>query len=266
MPNIAQPRLLLLEDDLELALIIRSTLAANGFEVRHAPSLAAARALLAHYQPDLILLDLNLTDGNGRQLISELQSSATPTPVIVISAVAHPAAKVRALEDGADDFVVKPFHHQELIARIQAVLRRSGHGRASGTKASIISFGRFVLDLRYRELRLRTEQTDAAESRQPPTEPRIALSSNAFALLRLFATHPYQLLTRERIAAAGLGRSYAENSRSIDVLVASLRKIIEEDPADPRIIKTIWGSGYVFNPTAAPASPPPGQQSLHLDP
>ena len=260
MPHLAHPRCLLVEDHADQALILRHLLQSGGFDVLVVDRLDLARQAVLAFKPQILLLDLNLPDGNGQSLITELQSLAHPVPVIVLSGVKHPVSLVRALEEGADDYVIKPFHPQELLARLHAVLRRSRHrsllAKEPDAKAphaeepAVFRFGPFSLNLRLRQL---SEQTDNGTS-------TLTLSATAFALLRLFVSHPYQPLTRGRIATSCLGRDHQTGDRTVDVQIGQLRKLLEPDPHAPVYLRTVWGEGYVFTPEGAPTSPPPGRQ------
>jgi two-component system, OmpR family, phosphate regulon response regulator OmpR len=260
VPHLAHPRCLLVEDHADQALILRQLLHNGGFDVAVVDRLDLARQAVRDFKPQILLLDLNLPDGNGQSLIEELQSLAQPVPVIVLSGVKHPTSLVRALEEGADDYVMKPFHAQELLARLHAVLRRSRQRAllaspstpAAQTPAdsAVFRFGPYALNLRLREL---SEQSESGPI-------SLTLSSTAFALLRLFVSHPYQPLSRQRISSSCLGRNHQPGDRTVDVQMGQLRKLLEADPQAPVYLRTVWGEGYVFTPDGAPTLPPPAQQ------
>jgi DNA-binding response OmpR family regulator len=274
------PTVLLVEDDHDQAVILRQHLRQHGLHAQHAQSLQAARQFLSHTQPDLILLDLNLADGNGRQLLEELRAGTgpdcapthakakrpAPIPVVVLSAVGQQAAHARALHEGADDFIVKPYHLQLLLARITAVLRRVAAQQDSLREDSVDNkiqqgslyyFGDFVFDTLRQELRKTAPEKSGLEN-------KVNLTPTLFALLKAFVSHPNQLLSRDQLAAICQGRDYQINTRSIDMQVAQLRKRIEANPRQPVYLHTRWGKGYVFTPAGVSALPPPEQQSLPL--
>jgi len=150
--------ILIVEDDLEQAQNLRQALSRAGFHPYHAATLYDARRALATTLPDLMLLDINLSDGSGRGLLEELRLANNLLPVIMLSAVSDAAAHARALEEGADDFIVKPFHPQELFARIAAVLRRYKPVQQAVKEprtqhTNRFCFGPFVLDLQQKVLR-----------------------------------------------------------------------------------------------------------------
>jgi len=249
------PTILIVEDDHDQAVILRQNLRQHGFIAQHAESLKAAQKYLSHSQPSLILLDLNLPDGNGRRLLAEIKAMPNPVPVIVLSAVGQEAAHARALHEGADDFIVKPYHLQLLVARITAVLRRL---QTQGSQTPLYYFGDLVLDTAKEELRRLTPIQH--------TEIKINLTANLFALLKAFVSKPNQALSREQIAAITQGRDYQTNTRSIDMQISQLRKCIEPNPRQPIYLHTRWGKGYVFTPAGESTLPPPEQQCLPLGP
>jgi DNA-binding response OmpR family regulator len=262
-PNQLPPTILMVEDDLEQAQILRQALSHAGFSPYHAASLDQARKALTTIAPDLVLLDLTLGDGSGRRLLEELRLSNNLIPVIMLSAVSDAAAHARALEEGADDFIVKPFHPQELFARISAVLRRYRPNAARSVneppaepRPNGFCFGPFALDLQ-RKILIQTLPTGAIEKK---------ISSQLFSLLRLFLSHPNQTLSREKISVLTQGRDFDPDARAIDVHIGRLRKLIEPDHRAPIYLRTEWGQGYRFTPQGGAASLPPEQQSLRLDP
>jgi len=257
-----KPKILFVEDDPAQAAVLHQLLMRDGLEAHDADSLQKAERILERLRPDLVLLDLNLGDGNGRRLLARLQSITPQIPVMMLSGVTDPAARVRALTEGADDFVLKPFHPEELLARIQAVLRRSHRSQEAPSNPSgpwsspkQIVFHRFVLDLSTDELRDLQAKGQA-----------IRLSPVSFSLLRLLATHPYQPQSREVISMICFGRDHAPMSRAIDMQIAELRKRIEPNPKMPQFLKTVRNKGYVFTPNDAPTAPQPGPQSPRLGP
>lgn len=239
MQSRMSPRVLVVEDDPEQANRLRRSLRNNGFDAACVNGLKSARLSLAEEPADLVLLDLNLKDGSGRQLLAEIQAKGVKTAVMIVSAVHEISQQLRAFEEGADDYLKKPFHEPELIARVQAILRRTFYQTPGPHHPeSVYEFGAYQLDLANRCLRFT----------QSPDRKSIPLAEKSFAILRLLVSHPYQLLSRERIAAAYFGRDHVCGSRSIDVEIAKLRKSIEPDPAHPIFIRTSWGKGYLFTP------------------
>jgi two-component system phosphate regulon response regulator OmpR len=151
--------------------------------------------------------------------------------------------RIIGLELGADDYLPKPFNPRELVARIHAVLRRRGAPEAPGAPAADLetfSFGPYVLNLKTRTL----EQNGETKS----------LTTGEFAVMKAFARHPRQPLSREKLMELARGREYEVFDRSLDVQISRLRKLIEPDPSNPRYIQTVWGLGYVFIPDDRPAA------------
>jgi two-component system phosphate regulon response regulator OmpR len=160
----------------------------------------------------------------------------------MLTAKGEDVDRIVGLEMGADDYLPKPFNPRELVARIQAVLRRHRAGRAPGapTGEGRVPFGLHVLDFAARTLERDGE--------------RIALTTGEYALLKVFVEHPRQPLAREKLMLLARGRDHEVFDRAIDVQVSRLRKLVEPDPANPRFIQTVWGLGYVYVP--ADAGPP----------
>jgi DNA-binding response OmpR family regulator len=228
----AMPSLLLVDDDVRLASMIADYLREHQFEVTHAANAAAAVACIKRQAFDAILLDLMLPDKDGLDLFRELmtQPSFHAAPVIMLTARGDPMDKVIGLEIGAEDYVAKPFEPRELLARIRVVLRR---GKAA--PAGVIRFGSLEIDPGSRVVRLAGEEKP--------------LTSYQFDLLAAMAERAGRVLSRETLA--GLVRAGQEPydpslDRSIDVHIARLRAVLEDDPKHPRRILTVRGAGYVF--------------------
>jgi DNA-binding response OmpR family regulator len=228
----AMPSLLLVDDDVRLASMIADYLREHQFEVTHAPDAAAALACIKAQVFDAVLLDLMLPDKDGLDLFRELmaQPAFRAAPVIMLTARGDPMDKVVGLEIGAEDYVAKPFEPRELLARIRVVLRRG-----KSVPADVIRFGRLDIDLSSRVVRVAGEEKP--------------LTSYQFDLLAAMAERAGRVLSRETLA--GLVRSGQEPydaslDRSIDVHIARLRAVLEDDPKHPRRILTVRGAGYVF--------------------
>jgi DNA-binding response OmpR family regulator len=229
------PQLLMIDDDVRLAAMVRDYLAGNGFVVESAASATAGLELLAR-EPgkfDLVLLDLMLPDGNGLDLCRRIRaqgSENTDLPIVMLTAKGDPLDRVVGLEIGADDYLPKPFEPRELLARIRAVLRRRGE-RRNGT--DVMRFGSLEIDRGARAVRVggvvRT------------------LTSHQFDLLVLLAERAGRVLSREQILDVMHGAaSDPAFDRSIDVHIARIRAAIEDDPRAPKRIVTVRGAGYVF--------------------
>lgn len=238
-----QPRLLVLDDEVELRALLQRYLTQQGFDVRTVADAAQLDRLLARERFDALVLDLMLPGENGLSVCQRLRANGETLPILMLTARGEAVDRIIGLEMGADDYLPKPFEPRELAARLRALLRRQELARrsASVTGAGRIQFGPFELDLANCSL-LRDGQ---------PQE----LTSGEFALLKVLASHPGRALGRERLrdlAFGSDGRSASE--RSIDVQVMRLRRVIEPDPSVPRYIRTVWGAGYVFVGDVAPES------------
>jgi DNA-binding response OmpR family regulator len=228
----AMPRILIVDDDVRLAAMVAGYLRGHQFDVAHAADAAAAFAELRRQAFDLVILDLMLPDMDGLDLFRELkaQPAFQGLPVIMLTARGDPLDKVVGLEIGAEDYVAKPFEPRELLARIRVVLRR-----ARGPAGDILRFGRLEIDRGSRLIRLDGEEK--------------SLTSYQFELLLAMAERAGRVLSRESLAEIARADHAAYDpafDRSIDVHVARIRAVIEDDPKNPRRILTVRGAGYVF--------------------
>jgi two-component system phosphate regulon response regulator OmpR len=187
------------------------------------------------------LLDLMLPGEDGLSICKRLRASGVKIPLIMLTAKGEDVDRINGLEIGADDYLGKPFNPRELLARIHAVLRRRPANELPGSPSSddaVISFSTFSLDLGARSLSKNGQQ--------------IPLTTGEFAMLKALVRHPRQSLTRDKLAQLARGREFEPFDRSLDVQISRLRKMIEVDPASPKIIQTVWGVGYVFVPDGQP--------------
>jgi two-component system, OmpR family, phosphate regulon response regulator OmpR len=236
------PKILVVDDDARLRELLERYLGANDFKVT---SLASARELerkLERDPPHLIVLDWMMPGEDGMAVCRNLRAAGDMTPIIMLTAKSEDEERIAGLDSGADDYVSKPFNPQELVARINAVLRRSRVSTmaAAPGEEGTISFGPFTLNLGTREL---TREGEA-----------LPLTTGEFSVLRIFVTHPREPLTRDRLMMLARGREHEVFDRAIDVQISRLRKLIEPDATKPRYIQTVWGFGYVFVPDEAGAS------------
>ena len=220
-------RIFLVEDDDRIRLEAMDALKAAGFDVQVCATLADAREGVSS-GPDLILLDLGLPDGDGLDLCRSLRAAGDDVPIIILTARDEPEQRVRGLDVGADDYVVKPFHMPELIARIRGVLRRSGASQISDV------------------LRAADLWIDAQARTCGKGDLRLDLKPREFDLLLFLMSHPGRAWTRDQLIEKVWGRSFDGDARTVDLHVARLRSKIERDPADPHFVETVWGVGYRF--------------------
>lgn len=229
-----QPHILLIDDDRDIRDPLASYLTKNEMRVTKADSAAAAREILAVHAIDLVLLDIMMPGEDGLSLARVLRAT-TQLPVILLTAKAEEMDRIIGLEIGADDYVTKPFSPRELVARIKAVLRRTGGagGEVRAPDAQGFAFADWILRTGERELL-------GADGVAVP------LSTGEYNLLHAFVTHPKRVLTRDQLLDLSAGRELAAFERSIDNHISRLRRKVEADPADPKLIKTIWGGGYML--------------------
>jgi DNA-binding response OmpR family regulator len=228
------PHILLVDDERDIRDPLASYLSRNGLRVTKAENAAVARQLLSAYAIDLILLDIMMPGEDGLSLAGFIRAT-TSLPVILLTAKAEETDRIVGLEIGADDYVTKPFSPRELLARIKAVLRRvgEGSGRVRAPDTDNYAFGDWMLRSGEREL---VGQDGVA----------IALSTGEYNLLHALVTHPRRVLSRDQLLDLSQGRELAAFERSIDNHISRLRKKIEANPSDPKLIKTIWGGGYML--------------------
>ena len=231
-----EPHILLVDDERDIRDPLAAYLSRNGLRVSKAENAAAARQLLSAYAIDLVLLDVMMPGEDGLALTGYLRATGT-VPVILLTAKAEETDRIVGLEIGADDYVTKPFSPRELLARIKAVLRRAGDGGGGGRvhapDTDTYAFGPWVLRSGEREL---VDRDGVA----------IPLSTGEYNLLHALVTRPRRVLSRDQLLDLTQGRELAAFERSIDNHVSRLRKKIEEDPSDPKLIKTVWGGGYML--------------------
>ena len=220
-------KVLLVEDDRELRTTLRESLQVEGYAVAAAASLADAHALLANTDVDIVLLDLGLPDGDGETLLTALRRGRN-TPVIVISARETDDPKIRLLDAGADDFLVKPFSLGELLARMRVALRHRG----TPTQAAITHYtqGTLHIELRAHRVRLGTDDVHLT-----PTE---------FKLLARLVRNAGQVVTHRQLLADVWGAEFTEHTHYLRLYMGQLRAKLEADPADPQRLLTEPGVGY----------------------
>ena len=226
---------LVVDDDRELRELLHDYLSRNGYEVRAAANGAEMWAQLAAARPDLVVLDLMLPGEDGLSLCRQLRTRSD-VPVIMLTARGEETDRVVGLEIGADDYLPKPFSPRELLARLRAILRRARSAAGSGPAAGqvrAIHFAGWTLDLRGRHL-------------VSANKVVVALSGAEYRLLIVFLNHPNHVLSRDQLSDLTRGRFTEAYDRSLDVIVARLRRRLGDDGRDPKIIKTVRSEGYVL--------------------
>lgn len=235
------PKILVVDDDVRLRSLLERYLKEQDFIVRTVENGEQMDRFLERENYHLMVLDLMLPGEDGLSICRRLRADNNPIPIIMLTAKGDEVDRIVGLEVGADDYLAKPFNPRELLARIRAVLRRQAKHipGAPSNSEEVVSFGRFTLNLATREM------TDDGKS--------ISLTSGEFAVLKSLVEHSRQPLSRDKLMNLARGRDYSALERSIDVQVSRLRRLIEEDPAQPRYIQTVWGVGYVFVPDGGEA-------------
>lgn len=220
-------RLLVAEDEPSLALTLDDRLRAEGYEVELVESGTAAFAAASTRPFDLLILDVNLPGKNGLDLCRDLRARGLETPILMLTARAGVVDKVLGLKLGADDYLTKPFDWLELSARLEALLRRR---RAGNAATSLLVLG---------EVRVDFEAAEVKKSGQP-----IELSTLELRLLQYLAEHRGKVIGRDELLDKVWGYASTSMSRTVDVHMSSLRQKIEEQPAKPRFLHTVFGRGY----------------------
>ena len=231
------PKILIVDDDPRLRDLLRRYLGENGFNILVSENGEAMKRLWVREHFDVLILDLMMPGEDGLAILKRLRAEKDMTPVIMLTARGEDVDRILGLELGADDYLGKPFNPRELLARIHAVLRRRPRQDAPGAPSmenEVVKFGDFELDLGTRVLKKNGEI--------------VPLTTGEFAVLKAFARHPRQPLSRDKLMEMARGREYEAFDRSLDVQVSRLRKLLEPDPSKPRYLQTVWGLGYVFIP------------------
>jgi len=230
-------RVLVVDDDRRLRDLLNRYLTEQGYTVRTVSDATEMNRQLARERYDLMILDLMLPGEDGLSICRRLRGGGENMPIIMLTAKGDEVDRIVGLEIGADDYLPKPFNPRELVARIQAVMRRRPPAAPPGAPATdlqIVEFGPFRFNLAARSLARNGED--------------VALTTGEFALLKVLVQHPRVPLSRDKLMELARGREFGAFDRSIDVQVSRLRRLIEVDPAKPAYIQTVWGFGYVFVP------------------
>lgn len=227
----ASPHILIVDDNEDIRELVSKLLQSEGYAVTTAAEGDAMLLEVGEKKPDLILLDVMLPNRDGFELCRQLRSDPNMPPIIMLTAKDEEVDRVVGLELGADDYIVKPFGGRELIARIKAVLRRTRSGAIHTGSTIHFAHWRFVPS----RMEIYDEQSTA-----------IPLSSSETALLLAFVQHPGMPLSRDRLLDLTKGRNSSPFDRSIDIHVSRLRRKLGDDGKHPEIIKTAWGTGYIF--------------------
>ncbi len=238
----AAAHILIVDDELGIRELLAEYFGSQGFVVETAEDAAVARAHLASFAPDLVLLDLNMPGENGLSLARWLRETGD-VGIVMLTAADATVDRIVGLEVGADDYVAKPFDLRELLARVRSVLRRRKPAALPATAAPEssgrkVAMGLCVLDLDARRL------VDARGQDVP-------ITSMEFDLLAAFAANPNRPMDRDRLLELAHHKRWEPYDRSIDIRMTRLRRKIERDPSKPEILRTVRGAGYMFVPGPA---------------
>src|SRR5580700_5410749 len=220
-------RILIIEDELPMRTALADCLEGEGYRVLTAADGPTGLERAVREKPDLVLLDIMMPRLDGYALCAELRRLSLPVPVLMLTAKGQIEDRVRGLDAGADDYLVKPFSTDELLARVRALLRRARH---ESKIPQVVRLGRVEIDL---------PRQRAARGRK-----QIHLTAREFAMLRLMLEAPGEPVTRERFLDVVWGYTAFPTTRTVDTHIAILRAKIEENPEEPRWIKTVHGTGY----------------------
>jgi len=219
---------LIVEDDTSIRKFLSINLNRNGFAVTETAVGGEALRLLSERRHDAIILDLMLPDMDGFEVCRKIREVDADIVIVILTARGQDLDKIRGLELGADDYVVKPFNPLELVARIKTVLRRTRN--TPGSKHRILQSGMIRIDLAANEVYRRDEMVE--------------MTPKEFLMLKAFVEHPGQALSRNELLNLIWGEDFVGDTKTVDVHVRKLREKLEEDDGGPRLIETVWGLGY----------------------
>jgi two-component system, OmpR family, alkaline phosphatase synthesis response regulator PhoP len=226
-------QVLVVEDDPHLAAGVSENLRAEGYEVATAADGEQALEFLAQHSCGLIVLDVMLPGVDGFAVCRTMRAQGNNTPVLFLTARGDPADRVRGLESGGDDYLAKPFHLQEFLLRVRAILRRWDWYRSASAATAVLRFGGNEVDFR------------AFRARAWNGEPQ-ELTEKEAMILKVLAEHAGEIVSREDLLERVWGYDVFPSTRTVDNFILRLRKRFEQDPANPRHFLTVWGVGYRF--------------------
>ena len=228
-----QPHIALVDDDPKIRELTAKYLSDQELSVKTAANGSELDELMKNNNISLIILDLMMPEESGLNICQRLRVNNVEIPIIMLTAKGDEVDRIVGLEMGADDYLPKPFNPRELLARVNAILRRQQHNSIQNTK-DVFEFGDFSFDISNRSLH--------------KNEQEIQITAGEYDLLRVFAERPKQPLSRDQIMQLAKGKELDVFDRSIDVQISRLRRLIEEDPNKPKFLQTKWGFGYIFIP------------------
>lgn len=233
MTNSEQPHIALVDDDPKIRELTAKYLSDQQLSIKTAANGSELDELMKNNNISLIILDLMMPEESGLNICQRLRVNNVEIPIIMLTAKGDEVDRIVGLEMGADDYLPKPFNPRELLARVNAILRRQQNTSTQNTK-NIFEFGNFSFDISNRSLHRNGQE--------------IQITAGEYDLLRVFAERPKQPLSRDQIMQLAKGKELDVFDRSIDVQISRLRRLIEEDPNKPKFLQTKWGFGYIFIP------------------
>ena len=228
----AKPSILLIDDETAITSNLAPFLNRSGFEVSVASDGEEGLEMVASNHPDLLVLDVLMPRLDGREVLRRLRLGGNWIPILLLTQVGEAGERAMALEEGADDYLNKPFDPHELVARIKAILRRARPGQPPLAAAAQLACGSLVLD--------------RASHRAWLDKAELNLTPKSVMLLEYMMTHPDELVSRERLLDVVWGWDYPVGTRAVDTRVAELRRVLGDDASNPQYIETIPGQGYRF--------------------
>jgi DNA-binding response OmpR family regulator len=225
-------KLLIVDDEVDLLAELEPLMARAGFQVLTAMDGQVALEVIEKDSPDLVILDVLMPRLDGREVVRKLRQKENWIPIILLTKVGTPSERAMSLQEGADDYLNKPFDPMELIARVQAVLRRTRQGRKSLAGSTRLESGELVIDRQTRQARLGAQDLN--------------LTARAFGVLEYLMLQPMEIISRERLLDEVWGWSYPVQTRAVDIRIAELRKALGDDASDPQYVETVVGVGYRF--------------------
>jgi DNA-binding response OmpR family regulator len=232
IPSQPNPSILLVDDETAITDNLAPFLNRSGFAVTVASNGEEALQMITASHPDMLILDVLMPRLDGREVLRRLRQVGNWIPILLLTQVGEAGERAMALEEGADDYLNKPFDPHELVARIKAVLRRARPGQPPLSAATQLACGKLILD--------------RVSHRVWRNEIELDLTPKAVTLLEYMMTHPDELVSRERLLDVVWGWDYPVGTRAVDTRVAELRRVLDDEPANPQYIETIPGQGYRF--------------------
>ena len=230
--KMTRPKLLIVDDEADLLAELKPLLERSGYQVRTALNGEQALEIVKEDRPDLIVLDMLMPRLDGRGVLRQLRQNDDWTPVLLLTQVNTTAERVLSLQEGADDYLNKPFDPLELVARVQAILRRSQHGQLPLSSYRRLVCGDLLLDRQARQAWLGSKS--------------LALTARAVGVLEYLMLHAYETVLREHLLDAVWSWSKAIGTRAVDIRIAEIRKALNDDSDNPRFVETVVGQGYRF--------------------